>query len=203
MSKHVSEEIGNKFTNIVNVSAVIRGKSAFSTIFIWAALLLMILPFITTFNSFLTSVFVKFHYYKILEDFVVPYQSKVLASVLSLLPGPISVWAVPRGVWLNDIFIEMQWNCLGWQSAFLLIATYITGMQGKFSLASRLEAAVIGFLGTYLMNIVRLSIVGVFVIFANQTAAVLFHDYFSLIFIIVWFFTFWWFSYSFVLEEKN
>jgi len=179
-----------------------KNKNPFSTIFIWAALLLMLLPFITTFNAFLTSLFLKFHYYRVLEEFIVPYQAKALASILALLPGPITVNAVPKGVWLNGAFIEMQWNCLGWQSLVLLVATYLTGFQQKFSWTSRIEAIVIGLLGTYLVNIFRISVVGFLAVFLGRLWAMLFHDYFSLVLVILWFFVFWWFSYSFVLEEK-
>lgn len=183
-------------------SASFRG-SAFSTLFIWTALLLMLLPFITTFNSFLTSLFLRFHYYRVLEEFIVPYQSKALASVLSILPIPITVYPVPKGVWFNGLFIEMQWNCLGWQSAVLLIATFLTGIQGKFTGISRVETMIIGFLGTYLINMLRLVVVILLMLFFGRTGAVLFHDFFSLVFVILWFFVFWWFSYSFVLETKD
>jgi len=177
-------------------------KSVFSTIFIWLALLLMLLPFITTFNAFLTSIFLKFHYYRVLEEFVVPYQAKALAAVLSLLPGAITIYPVAKGVWLNGTFVQMQWNCLGWQSAVLLLASFLTGFQGKFSGVSRIEVILIGFLGTYLINIFRLSFVGFLAIYLGRLWAGLFHDYFSLILVISWFFFFWWFAYSFVLEEK-
>jgi len=180
-----------------------KTKNAFSTIFIFFSLTLMLLPFITTFNDFLTSIFLRFHYYRALEEFIVPYQAKALASVLSLLPGPITVHAVPKGVWLNGAFIEMQWNCLGWQSVVLLLASLLTGFQGDFTKFSRLETIIIGFLGTYLINILRISVVGFLAIFLGRVWAALFHDYFSLILVILWFFFFWWFSYSFVLETRE
>jgi len=187
--------------NIRDSSAKLRG-SAFSTLFIWTALLLMLLPFITTFNSFLTSLFLKFHFYRVLQDWVVPYQAKAMASVLAVLPLPISVVATSKGFWLQGIFFELQWNCLGWQSVVLIIATFLTGMQGRFTTISRAETVIIGFLGTYLINILRIIIVGLLAIFLGRTGAILFHDFFSLAFVILWFFGFWWFSYSFVLEER-
>ena len=180
-----------------------RRGTAFGTIFIFASLLLMLLPFITTFNEFLTSVFLKLRFYRILEELVVPYQARALASILSLLPGPITVYAVPKGVWLNGTFVELQWNCLGWQSAVLLLATFLTGFQAKFSWLSRAETMLIGFLGTYLINVLRISIVGFLAIFLGKFWAAFFHDYFSLVLVIVWFFGFWWFSYTFVLEERS
>ena len=131
-------------------------QSKFSVLFMMAALLLMMLPFISTFNEFLTS-----------------------------------------------LFLELQWNCLGWQSAVLLLASFLTGFQGKFSKISRLEVLIIGVLGTYLINFLRIFIVGFFAVFFGSLPARIFHDWFSLMFVLIWFFVYWWFSYSFVLETKD
>lgn len=195
--------MNHREVNIKHKQLITFNNSAFSSIFIFASLVLMLLPFINTFNAFLTSLFLKFQFYRALENFIVPYQAKALASILALIPGPITVYPVPKGVWLNGTFVEMQWNCLGWQSAVLLIATFLTGFQGNFSRTSRFETIFIGIMGTYLVNILRISIVGFLAIFLGKTWASLFHDYFSLIFVILWFFVFWWFSYSYVLEEEN
>lgn len=178
----------------------IRG-SKFSVLFMMAALLLMMLPFISTFNEFLTSLFLKWRLYRALEEFIVPYQARALAGLFSLFP--VSVSATPKGVWLSGIFLELQWNCLGWQSAVLLLASFLTGFQGKFSAISRIETILIGVLGTYLINFLRLFIVGFFAVFVGSAAAGIFHDWFSLTFVLIWFFVFWWFSYSFVLETKD
>lgn len=176
-------------------------QSKFSTLFLVAALLLMILPFVTTFNEFLTSLFLKWKLYQILEEIIVPYEAKVLAGIFSLFH--FGAFATDKGVWLQGVFLEIQWNCLGWQSGVLLLASFLTGFQGKFSTISRFETILIGVLGTYLINLFRLLAVGTFSLTVGQTAAIIFHDWFSLIFVILWFFTFWWFSYSFVLETKD
>jgi len=175
--------------------------SKFSVLFMMAALLLMMLPFMSTFNEFLTSLFLKWKFYRALEEWVVPYQARALAGMFSLFP--VSATPTARGIWLEGIFLELQWNCLGWQSAVLLLASFLTGFQGKFSKVSRFEVLVIGVLGTYLINFLRLFIVGFFAVFVGSAAAGIFHDWFSLTFVLIWFFVFWWFSYSFVLETKD
>lgn len=182
---------------------MIRRGSAFGTIFIGLALLLMISPFITALNSFLTGFFLKFGFYQALENFIVPYQAKAIASVLSLLPLKLSVYPVAKGVWLNGAFIEIQWNCLGWQSAVILLATLLTGFGGKFSWVSRAETVIIGFLGTYLINILRLIVISLLAVFIGGLPTILVHEYIFTLVIIGWFFVFWWFSYSFVLEERS
>jgi exosortase/archaeosortase family protein len=176
-------------------------SSQFSMVLIVAALLLMTLPFINTVNEFMTTILIKLELYRLLEDFVVPYESKILAGVFSLFP--VSAWATSEGVWLNGTFLRIEWNCIGWQSGILLIATYFTGLGGNFTRQSRVEAIIIGVLGTFLVNFIRLAIVGVFSITFGQVAATVFHDYFSLAIIVSWFIFFWWFSYSFVLEERR
>jgi exosortase/archaeosortase family protein len=176
-------------------------KSPFGTILTVAAILLMVLPFISTVNEFMTAILLKWEAYRILENWVVPYEARLLAGIFTLFP--VSVYPTTRGVFLNGTFLEIQWNCLGWQSAVLLLATFITGMQGSFKTVSRLETIVIGVLGTYLINFVRLALVGAFAINFGRVAAVVFHDYFSLLMLLVWFTLFWWFSFAYVLEEKE
>jgi len=184
---------------------VTRPKSATSTflpnIFIAVALILIIVPFVTTFNSFLTNLFLRWQWYRILDNFVVPYETKTLAGILSLFPL-FSVKATAGGVWVNNGFLRIEWNCLGWQSAVLLLATFLTGFHGKFTWVSRLEVITIGVLGTYLVNFARLVAVAVITQLFGSFPAIIFHDYLVLLFIIAWFFLFWWFSYSFVLEER-
>jgi|SRR3989344_5972131 len=176
-------------------------NSKFSTIFMVSAFMLMLLPFISTFNHFLTRLLLEWNLYRVLQDVVVPYQAKVLSAIFSLFY--ISSRASDTGLWVGGSFLTIEWNCLGWQSGVLLIATFLTGFQGKFSKISRVETIIIGMLGTYLINILRLLLVG-FIAFAfGSTPAVVFHDWFSLILVISWFFAFWWFSYSYVLEERQ
>ena len=177
------------------------GRERFSAIFIIFALLLMMLPFISTFNEFLTSLFLKWELYRILQNFVVPYEAKIIAGLMNLVRIPAE--GVPKGVWIKGNFLEIQWNCLGWQSAVLLLASLISGFQGKFSWPSRAEVVIIGLLGTFLINIFRLTFVGFLAVGVKKSVAVFFHDYLSLVFVLMWFFVFWWFSYSYVLEERE
>ena len=110
-------------------------NSKFTTLFIVSALILMMLPFISTFNEFLTRIFLKWEFYRVLEDIVVPYEAKVLEGIFGLFN--IAARANQSGIWIRQTFIEIQWNCLGWQSAVLLLASFLTGFQGKFTKASR------------------------------------------------------------------
>ncbi|OGD91895.1 hypothetical protein A3D81_00470 [Candidatus Curtissbacteria bacterium RIFCSPHIGHO2_02_FULL_40_17] len=176
-------------------------KTPFSRIIILAAVLLMTLPFIATFNEFLTNLFLKWELYRVLENWVVPYEAKLLAGILNVLG--LGTKAVAKGVWVEGAFLEIQWNCLGWQSAVLLLASFLGGFQGKFSWTSRLEVVLIGFLGTFLVQFGRLSAVAILAVKVGTGVAIFFHDYLALILVILWFVVFWWFSYTFVLEESS
>lgn len=175
-------------------------KTPFSNVIIIASFLLMALPFITTFNSFLTDLFLRWEFYKFLQDLVVPYEAKVLAGILNSLGFPAR--SATEGVWVGRAFMRIEWNCLGWQSAVLLLASLLSGFQGKFSWSSRIQVVLIGLLGTYLIQFFRLSTFGVLAFKVGTTVAIFFHDYLALIMVIFWFVGLWWFSYSFVLEEK-
>jgi len=176
-------------------------KSPFLPIFVIAALALMLLPFINTFNSLLTNILLKWRLYVVLQSFIVPYEAKMIASVLAFFP--VSIKAVQTGLWLNGSFVELQWNCLGWQSVVLFLGTIFTGFQGDFSKISRFEVVLIGLLGTYFVNFIRIIIVVALAAFGAYGPAVFFHDYLSLLMIILWFFGLWWFAYSYVLEERK
>ncbi|OGD98656.1 hypothetical protein A3A49_01455 [Candidatus Curtissbacteria bacterium RIFCSPLOWO2_01_FULL_38_11b] len=180
---------------------ILREKNRFSSLFLMVALLLMVIPFISTFNEFLTKILLNFKLYALLESVVVPYEAKVVAGFYNMLG--ITAAANNYGVWVKNMYLEIQWNCLGWQSVVLLIASYITGFQGKFTLSSRIEVIIIGFMGVYLINMFRILIVGLLATFWGKYAAFIFHDWLSLVFVIGWFFAYWWFSYSFVLEEEQ
>lgn len=160
----------------------------------------MVLPFINSFNSFLTELLLRWHWYKVLQDIVVPYEARVVAGVLNFLN--FSALPTPGGVWVSEGFIKIEWNCIGWQSAVLLIASYLSGFQGKFTNTSRFESILIGFLGTYLINFLRLVMVAFLSLVTTAGIAVFFHDYLALVMVLIWFMFFWWFSYSFVLEER-
>ncbi len=180
-------------------SKKLRGGN-FSGIFLVVAVILMTLPFINTFNEFLTNELLKWHAYRVLQEIVVPYEAKVVAGMMNLFGLPAE--GVAKGVWVTGLFLEIQWNCLGWQSMVLLLASFISGFQKKNSWTSRFEVIIIGFLGTYIISILRLLIVGLLAVKVNGWVAIFFHDYLALIFVILWFFVFWWFSYTYVLEER-
>lgn len=179
-------------------------KKTFQTIFIITSIILITLPAITTFNEILTSIVMKIHFYRVIQEFIVPIQAKMIVVVIGLFG--IRAVPTPLGVNIGTVqtlnHITISWNCIGWQSFLLFILTLMTGLQGPYTLYSKMQTVLIGFLGTFLMNITRISLIVLIAQFINQTAGVIFHDYFSTIMTIAWLFFFWWFSFTYVLERK-
>lgn len=181
-----------------------KEKQTFSTIFILFVVMLVSLPFLTTFQDILTRILMSFQGYRVLQNIVVPYEIRIVASFLTLLHIPVAA---------NNLFIQFTkngqtqvvyiiWNCVGWQSFLIFLITLISGFSGHFTIRSKVEAFSIGVVGTYLINIIRLILVMLMYYFTGRGIGLVFHDYFSSVLSIAWLFFFWWFAYGFVLETK-
>lgn len=180
-------------------------KSTFKFLFVILSVSLLLLPMVTTFNDLLTRAVMEIKLYRLIQSFIVPLEAKMVVVVLrtigiSSFPTLTSVNIGKATTIGNNITIS--WNCIGWQSLILLVITFITGLQGSYRLLTKIQTVIIGVLGTFLLNILRVSLVIIIAHYFNPLLATIFHDYFSTLFIILWLFFFWWFSYSFVLEKE-
>jgi len=178
-------------------------KSTFKNLFIILVIFLMLLPFVTTFNEFLTKIVEKTSLYRLIQATLIPYETMLVRTIISFFgietaPGTVAIVknGVPQGTYI-------AWNCIGWQSLVILLLSLKVGFQGSFTKLSVLQAAIFGILGTFLINIFRISIIIILLYYFDRLPAMIFHDYSSVILTILWLFFFWWFSYSFVLETKD
>lgn len=178
-----------------------RGKRTFAIIFILLAVMLTLLPFLVTFNEALTHLVEKFNLYLWVQEKVVPAEVKMVGVLVK--PFGVNYLAHRGGMTVNGIYAKMTWNCLGWQSLLLLGITLIVGLRGNYTLWSKLETLVIGLLGIFLINLLRLTIIVLLLAYARSLFFIVYHDYLAAIVTILWLFGFWWFSYSFVLETKE
>ena len=178
-----------------------KEKRTFAIIFALFAVLLAILPFLVSFNEVLTHLVEKFQLYMWVQNKIVPMEVKMVGVLVS--PLGIDYVAYRNGMSVNGTYAQLTWNCLGWQSLLLLIITLVVGLRGNYTLSSKIEAVLIGFLGTFLINLFRLTIIIILLAFFRPLFAILYHDYFAAVVTVAWLFGFWWFSYSFVLEEKR
>jgi exosortase/archaeosortase family protein len=183
-----------------------QSKQALATVLILVVLVLIILPFWTSFQDILTRFIMQIGFYRSIQNIIVPYEMRIIGTILTLLQFPVRVgqayieWTKASGG--NEV-IYLAWNCVGWQTVVLFIITLMTGLSGKHTLVSKGETLAIGILGTYLVNIFRLVLVVVVYFIAGRPFGIVFHDYFSNLLTLGWLFVFWWFSYDFVLEEKR
>lgn len=180
-------------------------KSTFKLLFAIFSILLLLLPFVTTFNELLTRIVMQIKLYRLIQNLIVPFQAKLITVVLRA----IGVQAFPTLTSVNigkpttvGNNITISWNCIGWQSFILLVITLVTGLQGPYVWWSKIQTIVTGVSGTFLINILRITLAIILAHYISPLAGLIFHDYFSTFFIILWLFFFWWFSYSFVLEKQ-
>lgn len=184
-------------------------KKTFKDILLVAVVILSILPVLVTFSAVLTKVFERMKWYEVLQEHVVPVESRLVAVIIKSVKitsnvtpdrDDFSMVLVKDG---SLIPIRLEWNCLGWQSMILLAITLATGLKGKYTLFSKLETVVIGILGTFLTNLFRMAFIVTLAYYWNSFAALIIHDYFASFVALIWMVFFWWFSYSYVLEEKT
>jgi len=179
-------------------------KEIFIFIFLILVLVLMVMPFITTFNDLLTRLVMRLDFYRVIQNVIVPWEIKMVGVILlpfGFKPAIIGEYlAITRGG--NPFLIEIVWNCIGWQSLLFFLITAFVGLQGdKYTNFSKFKALVIGLLGTFLVNLFRIAFVVLVAYWFGQNVAIIFHDYGSTLAVLAWLFFFWYFSYSFVLEE--
>lgn len=185
---------------------ITQSKKTLLKIFLIISLVLILLPFWTSFQDVLTRFIMQIGLYRSLQNLIVPYELRIVGTLLTPAGFPIRIghtyieWAKATGG--NEV-IYLAWNCVGWQTLVLFGITLITGLSGKHTLSSKGETLAIGILGTYLINVLRLVLVVVVYFLVGRPFGIVFHDYFSNLITLGWLFFFWWFSYSFVLEERQ
>ena len=163
--------------------------------------LLMLLPFVTTFDDLLTSWALALGANNPLQG-IVPVEARMVVGLL----GVAGIHAAASGshlvIWdsagsMHTLFIS--WNCIGWQSLILLGVSYLSGLRGQQSWEARAQVLLIGIAGTVLLNLMRVAAVAAIAATVGQTPALLFHDYGGTILVVVWLFVFWIFVQRFIL----
>mgnify|MGYP001139749580 CR=1 FL=1 len=175
-------------------------KKVFQYIFISLAIMLMVLPFVLPFNDILTRIVEKSGWYMWIQEKIVPWEVKMVGVMVK--PLGIKFVAYPEGFKANGIYAELSWNCIGWQSLALFLISLPFGFKGgNYTFFSKIEAFLIGILGTFLINLLRITFTVVLLVVSKPLYAIVFHDYLAAIMTVIWLVVFWWFSYAFVLEE--
>ncbi len=180
-------------------------RQTYQLLLVLVSVIFLLLPLVTTFNEVLTTLVIRLGLDEFLRAWVVPVEARLIAALVRLIG--ISAAASQTSVYLtkgaSTIPIYISWNCVGWQSFILFAITLVTGLQGCFTRQSKAEVVILGFLGTFLVNLLRISVVCVVAYYAGQLPAVVFHDYGGSILILLWLFGFWYFAHGCVLESPE
>jgi exosortase/archaeosortase family protein len=89
------------------------------------------------------------------------------------------------------------------QSLIMFLVTLLVGFQQRFSWLSKVKTIVLGLIGTIFVNIFRIVMVIMMFLVFGRVIGLVIHDYAALLTNTLWFITFWWFSYAYILENKN
>jgi exosortase/archaeosortase family protein len=169
-------------------------RNTYSILVAAACAFLLVLPFVTTFNDFLTAGVTAVGISGPIQV-IAAGEARLVVSLLGLLGvqagvatgGLLVLWpGTPRA---QTMFIS--WNCIGWQSLVLFGISLVTGLRGNYTLAARVQVALIGTLGTVCVNLLRVSIVCLLAATFGRLPAVLFHDYGGVLITVAWLFGFW------------
>jgi len=186
-----------------------KQKETFKMVLAGFAIIMMVLPLLATLNSFLTDFLNHAGWYRPIQEFIVPWQARMVAVAISpfgidsrVTPGSrlAAFYMIKNGA---AIPVDLSWNCLGWQSVLLFFVSLLAGLRGDFSNLSRIKCVILGLLGTLLVNIFRMSLIALGIYYINSLAAQIVHDYLAAFFTLIWLLIFWWFSYGYILEEKK
>jgi exosortase/archaeosortase family protein len=179
-----------------------KQKRVFKLALAALAILMMVLPFVVSINDLLTRWVESVGWYAWVQEKIVPWEVRLVGAMVT--PLGIDFIAHPEGFTANGTYARLTWNCIGWQSLLLFLISLPVGLAaGRYTFFSKLEAVLIGLLGTFLINLLRISFTVVLLVWARPLFAVVFHDYLAAIMTVIWLVVFWWFSYSFVLEERG
>ncbi|OGM18946.1 hypothetical protein A2686_03040 [Candidatus Woesebacteria bacterium RIFCSPHIGHO2_01_FULL_38_10] len=189
-------------------------KQTFKYILLIVVFVLVFMPFVTTFNDLLTRLVMSLDAYRVIQNYVVPWEVRMVGVLLypfGFRPSIVGEYLAIGGspgfagqAGQSQFLIEIAWNCIGWQSLLFFLITAFVGLQGdKYTNFSKVKAWIIGFLGTFLVNLLRIAVVALIAFYLGQNVAIVFHDYGSTLTVLAWLFFFWWFSYTFVLETKD
>ncbi len=179
-----------------------KQKRVFSTIFLLLVILLMTLPFLVTFDELLTRIVERIGAYMFIQKLIVPYEIRLVSVIIALFG--IHFQAYENGMLIHGVFLEMTWNCIGWQSIFMLGISLVVGLRsGSYTKFSVLKTILLGILGTFWVNLIRLSFIVLLFSYARPLYAIVYHNYLAALVIVLWLFVYWWFAYSFVLDVKE
>src|SRR5687767_14638296 len=133
-------------------------RPVYQTLLVLTAAIFLFMPFVSTFNELLTTVVMRLGLDALLRAWIVPMEARMMAVLI--LPLGIGVQLTPDMLHLigegRTVSVFISWNCVGWQSFILLVFTLLAGLPGPYTGWSKFQCLLIGVLGTFLFNLLRL-----------------------------------------------
>jgi exosortase/archaeosortase family protein len=175
------------------------------TLIATASIALLILPFFSTFGELLTKAAMAAGFDAWLGQWIAPVEGRLVHGALALIgiPSAYDGSLLYVGTGAGSLALYISWNCVGWQTVLFLLVSMATGLQGEYTLRSRLETVALGVLGIAMLNVLRITLVAVVAYLFGQLPAVIVHDYGSVIATVVFLMGFWAFAYNVVLERTG
>jgi len=171
-----------------------------------SAIAFLVLPFVVTFNEFLTKIVEAMGFYMYLQNMIVPSLVRMTGAILQYSFG-VQTSVSSSSIYLQGaglpIEVYISWNCVGWQSLVLFLFTLVTGLQGPYTPRSKVKCLLLGAEGTFLVNLLRIVLSCLLAFHFGYLPAVIFHDYLGTLLLIAWLGIFWYFSFEVVLERKG
>ena len=170
------------------------------TLIVAAALILLTLPLVLTFNDLLASLASATGFDRLVST-IVPYETSGVGDLLKGfgLPAGSNAASVWLGVGFIPVTAVVDWNCAGWQGMFLFGVTAVVGLEEVRSNRGRLLVVLAGVGGVFLVNIVRILVVVLLGYYVSYPAALIFHNYGGAVMTLSWLVVFW----SLVLRRQS
>ena len=166
---------------------------------------LLILPVFSTFGELLTKAAMTAGLDAWLGQWIAPVEGQLVHGALALvgIPSAYDGSLLYIGSGAGSLALYISWNCVGWQTLLFLGLSMATGLQGEYTVRSRLETVALGVAGIAILNVLRITVVALVAYFFGQLPAVIVHDYGSVIATIAFLMAFWAFAYNTVLERRE
>jgi exosortase/archaeosortase family protein len=173
------------------------------TLIATASIALLILPFFSTFGELLTKAAMAAGFDAWLGQWIAPVEGRLVHGALALIgiPSAYDGSLLYVGTGVGSLALYISWNCVGWQTVLFLLVSMATGLQGEYTLRSRLETVALGVLGIAMLNVLRITVVAIVAYAFGQLPAVIVHDYGSVLATVAFLMAFWAFAYNVVLER--
>jgi exosortase/archaeosortase family protein len=166
------------------------------------AIALAILPAVVTLTEVMTRGAQITGADRFLAEWIVPLESRLAAGLLSAvgIPAAIGPGTLLLGSSEPPLVLRISWNCVGWQSLVLFGLTCLTALQGQPARAKAV-AVVSGAIAVALLNVTRIAVVGVVAWSFGAVAAVIVHDYGTVLSTVAFLFVFWAIAHKTVLRR--